>query len=98
MLHWRFKRFSILPIIQVIGDCSVEYEPLLILACLRFLKIAESYGGRAYRPDKFPKVDNEFAISFNIIFKSKENVESYIEYISSNYSYNYEDYGYGYDM
>ena len=98
MLHWRFKKFSILPEIKVIGDCSVEYEPFLILASLLFLKIAENFGGMAYRPDQFPETDNEFSLSFNIVFKRKDDVERYIEYINDNYSYNYDEYGYGYDM
>ena len=97
MLHWRFKQFSILPVIKVIGDCKVEYEPFLILVSLYFLKMAERFGGVIYRPDQFPESDNEMSLSFNIVFKRKEDVVSYMEFIRNNYDNDYS-YDYDYDL
>ena len=82
-----FRRMSMLPLLEGIGECSDKNAESVILGkVLHFIKMAEKFEGHPYS-DFSPNYNSQKAlcVSFALIFPSDEKLQNFVQFVQSNH-------------
>ena len=80
-IRWAFKRKSIMPIVDVIGECDIlEGEDVIVLRALDFIEKAGEFKGVPYQISPI-KSNYPLSISFGLLFPSEEKIVSFLEWV-----------------
>ncbi|MBR1802615.1 MAG: hypothetical protein IJ777_01400 [Clostridia bacterium] len=84
-IHWSFQRETLLPIVNVIGECSYhEYEPLIIQDSINIIEDASQFHGLP-APGNYitPRIPSTITVSFTLIFPSETDIKEYYEFLTA---------------